>query len=173
MNASQVIVLCVAALDVALMLLFPPYNSVPAGRDVTVFDAFYFVFGANHARIKNWNLLSLELAWVLVNAVIAWVILIGHRPARALMSRRNATLALTCANLALILLVPPFEGYASAGRLTGMYFDGFYFAFGDKAGRHLYVPLLYLEVLLLLVNCGTLWLLFREPARAGGTPGDH
>jgi hypothetical protein len=169
MNGSQAIVLFVAALDIVLMLLFPPYNSIPAGRDVAVFDAFYFVFEANQTRVKNWNLLTIELCWVLANTTIAWLLLIRYRPGQALMSRRSATLAFTFANLALVLLFLPFEGYASAARLTGMYFDGFYFAFGDKAGRRLYVPLLYLEVLLLLINCGVLWLLFRDPAPASGT----
>ena len=161
-----------AALDIGLMLLFPPYNSIPAGRDVAVFDAFYFAFAGSQNRIVNWNLLTLELCWVLANAAIAWLLLIRYRPGQALMSRRSATLVFTSANLALLLLFPPFEGYASAARLAGMYFDGFYFAFGDKAGRHLYVPLLYLEVLLLLVNCGILWLLFRDPAATRGTS-DH
>ena len=172
MNGSQAIVLFVAALDIGLMLLFPPYNSTPAGRDVAVFDAFYFVFGANQTRVKNWNLLTLELSWVLANAAIAWLLLTRYRRGQALMSRRSAALGFTSANLALVLLFPPFEGYASAARLAGMYFDGFYFAFGDKAGRHLYVPLLYLEVLLLLVNCGMLWLMFRDPRPARGTA-DH
>lgn len=164
--------LFVAALDMGLMLLFPPYNSIPAGRDVAVFDAFYLAFGGSQNRIVDWNLLTLELCWVLSNATIACLLLIRYRPGQALMSRRSATLGFTFANLALVLLFPPFEGYASAARLTGMYFDGFYFVFGDKAGRRLYVPLLYLEVLLLLINCGILWLLFRDRAAIRGTS-DH
>lgn len=166
MNGSQTTVFFIAALDIALMLLFPPYNSMPAGRDAAVFDAFYFAFGESHNRVVNWNLLTLELCWVLANAAIAWLLLARYRPGQALMSRRSATLGFTLVNLAVLLFFPPFEGYASAARLMGMYFDGFYFAFGDKAGRRLYVPLLYLEVLLLLINCGILWLLFRDPAPA-------
>jgi hypothetical protein len=168
LNRSQLIIIFMAALDIGLMLLFPPYNSIPAGRDVAVFDAFYFAFGGSQNRIVNWNLLTLELCWVLTNAAIAWLLLRRYRPGQALINRRSATLGFTSANLAILLLFPPFEGYASAARLAGMYFDGFYFAFGDKAGRHLYVPLLYLEVLLLLVNCGILWLLFRDPPPARG-----
>ena len=167
MNGSQVIVLVAAVLDLAAMLLFPPFNSIPAGRDVAVFDAFYFAFDPNPNRLINRNLLVLELAWVLANAAIAWVLLLRHVPGRGLMGRRNATLVFGAVNLALLALFPPFEGYASAARLTGMYFDGFYFAFGDKSGRNLYVPLLYMEVLFLLINCSLLWLLFRDrPPRA-------
>ena len=167
MNYSQIIVLVAAALDLGLMLLFPPYNSISAGRDFAVFDAFYFAFDPNPNRLINKNLLTIEFAWVLANAAIAWLLLRRHVPGQGLMSRRNAILAFAAANLALLALFPPFEGYASAARLTGMYFDGFYFAFGDKSGRHLYVPLLYMEVLFLLINCSVLWLFFRDsPPRA-------
>ena len=61
-----------------------------------------------------------------------------------------------------ILLFPPFENYASMSRLSGTYFDGFYFVFGDKWQRRFYVPLLYIEILWALINSGVLWLLFQE-----------
>ena len=168
MNGSQIVVLVVAAFDLGLMLLFPPFNSIPAGRDVAVFDAFYFAFDPNPYRPINRTLLMLEFAWVLANAAIAWLLLLGHVPGQGLMSRRNTTLVFAGANLGVLVLFPPFESYASAARLTGMYFDGFYFAFGDKSGRNLYVPLLYMEVLFLLINCSILWLLFRDPAPRAG-----
>ena len=79
--------LFVAARDIGLMLLFPPYNSIPAGRDVAAFDAFHFAFGGSQNRIVNWNLLTLELCWVLANAAIVncgilWLMFRDPRPAR-------------------------------------------------------------------------------------------
>ena len=41
-------------------------------------------------------------------------------------------------------------------------FDGFYFLFGEHAQRALVTPILYLEVILVLVNGALLWLLFRR-----------
>ena len=66
-------------------------------------------------------------------------------------------------NLATVLLFPSFENHASTTRMSGTWFDGFYFAFGDKLLRRFYVPLLYIEVLWVLVNGAVLWLRFREP----------
>ena len=66
---------------------------------------------------------------------------------------------------AVVLLLPPFENYVSTTRISGTWFDGFYFALGDKLQRRFYVPLLYIEVLWVLINGAALWLLFREPPR--------
>ena len=46
--------------------------------------------------------------------------------------------------------------------MSGTWFDGFYFVFGDKWHRRFYVPLLYFEVLWVLINSALLWLLLRE-----------
>jgi hypothetical protein len=167
MNRSQLIVLAVAAFDLGLMLLFPPFDSISSGRTTATFDAFYFAFGQNYTRFINWNLLGIEFGWVIVNAAIGWLLLRNYRRGRGWMSRRNAVLVWTMANLLVILLFPPFENYASALVYSGTYFDGFYFAFGDKGSRHLYVPLLYMEVLWPLVNGAALWLLFRDRQPAG------
>ncbi len=66
------------------------------------------------------------------------------------------------ANLALVLLFPPFENYASTLRAVSTHFDCFYFVFGDKWQRHFYIPLLYMEVLWILINAGLMWLVLRE-----------
>jgi len=68
-------------------------------------------------------------------------------------------------NLALVLLFPPLENYASMTRVSGTWFDGFYFVFGDKWQRRFYLPLLYIEILWVLINGAVLWLLFRDPAQ--------
>lgn len=163
MNSSQATVLALAALNVALMLLFPPFDSLVIGRGVSTFDAFYFVFDRQYNKVVDSDLLFLELAWTMLNAGMAWLLLRNFDPRNAIMSRRTAVLLFAAANLLLVLLFPPFENYASAMRLAGTYFDGFHFVFGDKWQRRFYVPLLYFEVLWLLINSAVLWLLFRDP----------
>lgn len=164
MNPWQRSVVLVALGNVALMLLFPPHDSLGIWRGGSAtFDAFYFVLERHHNRFVNADLLFMELYWVLINAAVAWLLLRNHRPGESIMSARNATLAFAAANLVLVLLFPPFENYGSATRMSGTWFDGFYFAFGDKWRRRFYVPLLYIEVLWVFINAALLWLLLREP----------
>lgn len=164
MNSSQAAVLAVALANLVVMLLFPPYDSLSIARSVPSFDAFYFVLDRQYNRAINTDLLFLQVAWVLINASLAWLWLRNHDPANALLSRRQGVLVFVILNLALVLLFPPFENYASAARFSASHFDSFYFLFGDKWQRSIYVPLLYLEVLCILVNGALLWLLFRERA---------
>ena len=158
MNASRRTLLIIAAANIVLMLLFPPYDSIVIGRGAPSLDAFYFVFDRQYNKVVNTDLLFLQLIWVMLNALFAWLLLGG----KALITRRTGTLAFVVANLALILLFPPFENYASSSRFSGTYFDGFYFLFGDKWHRQIYVPLLYLEILWVFINGALLWLLFRD-----------
>jgi hypothetical protein len=164
MNSSQKTVLSVAAAGMLLMLLFPPYDSMSMGRGAATFDAYYFVFDRQYNKTINSDLLLLQLGWVLLNASLGWLLLKNYSPQSAMMSRRTAVLVFGAVNLAVLLLFPPFENYASSARFSGTYFDSFYFLFGDKWHRRIYLPLLYLEVLYVLVNVALLWLLFREPA---------
>lgn len=166
MNSSQKTVVIVAAIDLALILLFPPHDSLSLWRGGTpTLDGFYFIFDRqyNKQTQTNGDLLTLEMLWLFINAGFAWLLLQNTRPGEAIMSRRSAVIAFVIVNLALVLLFPPFENYASTTRMSGTWFDGFYFAFGDKLQRRYYVPLLYIEVLWVLINGAVLWLLFREP----------
>ena len=79
---------------------------------------------------------------------------------------RNGLLAGIAANIALILLFPPFENYPSTMRFSVTSFDGFYFYFGDKLQRNLYQPILFLEIFLVLINGALLWLLLPRQPRA-------
>lgn len=166
MNSSQATALIVAAAGLGLMLLFPPYDSMAIGRGAPTLDAYYFVFDRQYNKTINSDLLFLQLGWVMLNAATGWLLLRNYSPDTAIMTRRTAVILLGIANLALVLLFPPFENYASSARFSGTYFDSFYFLFGDKWQRHIYVPLLYLEVLYVLVNTALLWLLFRDPANS-------
>lgn len=168
MNPSQAIILSVTAANIALMLLFPPMDSIGLGRGgAQTLDAFYFVFDRHYGKVINSDLLLIELYWVLANAAVGWLLLRRYDPATAGWSRRTGVLAFVAINLLLILLFPPFENYASTSRLAGTHFDGFYFVFGDKWQRRFYVPLLYLEVLWVLINGAVLWLFFRDPPATG------
>jgi len=151
-----------AVANLALVLLFPPYDAIAIGRGVTAFDAFYFSLIPHASKTVDWNLLWLEICWILLNAAIAWALLRNYRRGQGLMSRRNATLVFVLVNLGLMFLFPPVQNYSSALTFSGSYFDGFYFAFGDKLDRHWYLPLLYLEVFWLLINGAALWLAFRD-----------
>jgi hypothetical protein len=163
MNHHQAIVLVVAAFNLALILLFPPYDSVALGRGgAQSFDAFYFAFDGHANRLLNSNLLLLELYWVLINASIGWLLLRGEPRPEPILSRRAAVTVMVAVNLVVVWLFPPFENYASTLRAGGTYFDGFYFLFGDKWQRRFFIPLLYMEVLWILINGAILWLLIRD-----------
>ncbi len=169
MNRLQAIVLGVAAGNIGLMLLFPPYDSIALGRGGTQsFDAFYFALDGRPDKLLNSDLLLLELYWVIANAALAWLLL-GRSAAEPLMRRRTAVLLIGAVNLALALLFPPFENYASTLLFSSSHFDGFYFLFGDKAQRRFYVPLLYLEIVWMLINTAVMWLALRE--RDAARPG--
>lgn len=164
MNSSQTTIVIVAAISLALMMLFPPHDSLSLWRGGTpTLDGFYFVFDRHYNKQTNGDLLTLEILWLFINAAFAWLLLQNYRPGEGIMSRRAAAIVFVVVNLAVVLLFPPFENYASTTRMSGTWFDGFYFAFGDKLQRRFYVPLLYIEVLWVLINGAVLWLLFREP----------
>ena len=166
MNRSQTTVLILVSVNVVLMLLFPPYDSIVIGRGTPTFDAFYFVLDRQYNKVVNTDLLFLELGWILLNGSFGWLMLKSHVSTSAIMSRRTAIIWLAVVNLVLIVLFPPFENYTSSSRFSGTYFDSFYFLFGDKWQRHIYVPLLYLEVMVVLINAGLLWLMFRDLPQA-------
>jgi hypothetical protein len=169
MNRHQVILLAVTAANAVLILLFPPFDALVIGRGISTFDAFYFVFDKHANKVVNTDLLLMIIGWLALNAA-AGFLLLKENSGRMAMSRRNAVLVFGAVNLALILLFPPFENYASMNRLSGTYFDGFYFVFGDKWQRRFFVPLLYLEILWVLVNTSVLWLAFRPGAEEQQKP---
>jgi len=164
MNSLQRTVAIVAAINLALMLLFPPQDSLSLWRGgIPTLDGFYFIFDRHFNKQTNGDLLTLEILWLFINAALAWLFLQSHRPGEGIMSARAGAVVFVVLNLALVLLFPPFENYASTTRMSGTWFDGFYFAFGDKMHRRFYLPLLYIEVLWVLINGAVMWLLFREP----------
>jgi len=72
-NKFQLTVLIAAMANLALLLLFPPFDSQPLGRiGPANFDAFYPVFDWPARGTLNSGLLYLEIFSVLVSAALAW-----------------------------------------------------------------------------------------------------
>ena len=168
MNRQQAISLWVAAANLVLVLAFPPYDYLSLAHGyVPTFGGFHFVGSAPPNSLLNHNFLALEEIVILINAGIAWLLLRGETPdTRRRISRgQRAVLCLMAINLVLILLFPPFEYYYAISKAALPSFDGFYFVFGDNAQRQIVATLLYIEVALVLINGGLLWLLFAPKPR--------
>jgi hypothetical protein len=175
MNKFQLTVLIAALANLVLVLLFPPYNSLPLGRTGPgSFDAFYPAFAAPANGTVNTGLLYLELFPVFANAVAAWLLLQDTRqePYRPRMRWQSALQWLVIANLVLILAFPPFETQPLAARIGDRAFEGFKFALSGNVQSGIFLPLLYLELLLLALNATSLWLAFGLVARDGAAEQD-
>jgi len=162
MNKFQVTVLIAALANLALMLIFPPFNSQSMLRaGPASFDAFYPVFDVPVSATLNSGLLYLEVFFVLVNAVLAWLLLQGapEQPSRPRVRWQNVLQWLVIANLLLILLFPPFETQPDRA------FEGFRFALGGSVQRGIFLPFLFLELFLLALDAAALWLAFGLVAR--------
>jgi hypothetical protein len=167
MNKAQRIALVVAVANLALLLIFPPYDYISLQRgNIPTFDGFHFVFGSIESRVVNANFLALEIIVILINACIAMLLL--RNPALRLRRspggnrQQRALLALVAINLVLVLLFPPFEFFAAISKAALPTFEGFYFVFGDNSQRQLVTPILYIEVGLVIINGGLLWLLLKD-----------
>jgi hypothetical protein len=167
MNNAQRIALFVAVANLALFLLFPPYDYVSLQRGgIPTFDGFYFAFGHHQNRVVNANFLALEVIVVVINAFIA-LLLLRDPPLRQLRRpggnrKQRIVLGLLAINLVLVLLFPPFEFFGAITKAALPTFEGFYFVFADNSQRQLVVPILYIEVVLVIINGALLWLLFKD-----------
>jgi len=165
MNRNQWIALAVAAANLALVLLFPPFDFVSLQRgNIPTFSGFHFAFDNASNHVVNQNFLTLEAFVVLINACIAWLLL-RAQPARAMGSISRAQRGLLWvigANLVIVLLFPPFENYASITKAALPTFEGFYFVFGDNSQRQIVSAILYIEIALLLINGALLWLFLKD-----------
>ena len=162
MNKFQLTVLIAALANLALLLLFPPFNSQSLWRaGPPSFDAFYPAFDAPVNATLNSGLLYLEIFFVLINAVLAWLLLQGapEQPSRPRVRWQTVLQWLIVANLLLILLFPPFETQPDRA------FEGFRFALSGSVQRGIFLPFLFLELFLLALDAAALWLAFGLVAR--------
>jgi len=167
-------VLIAAMANLALLLLFPPFDSQPLGRiGPANFDAFYPVFDWPARGTLNSGLLYLEILPVLINAALAWLLLQGtpRQPSRPRIRWQSVLQWLVIADLLLILMFPPFETLPLAARMGERAFEGFRFVLSGSIQRGVFLPLLFLELLMLAVNATALWLAFGFVAREGETTG--
>jgi hypothetical protein len=162
-NNFQLTVLIAALANLALLLLFPPFDSQPLGLSGSAtFDAFYPVFDWPVKGTINSGLLYLEVFAVLFNATLAWLLLQGtpRRPAVPRFRWQIVLQWLVVADLLLLLLFPPFETRPLEARLGERAFEGFAFVLSGSVQRGIFVPLLFMEILLLALNATALWLAF-------------
>lgn len=164
MNRYQRVAFTIAAVNLLLILLFPPfdYNSIAIAFP-PAFAGFYFAFSPPvHGQINS-TLLMLELMVVLVNAGIAWLLLRDRAPAaeKPKLSLQNAVLIATGVNLILMLLFPPFTTVYTVTNPVPT-FEGFYFVFNQDPSHAISTGILYIEVAFILVNGGLFWLSFKE-----------
>jgi len=166
MNRKQKIALWVGVANLAVILLFPPFDSFPfTDTKALIFAGFQFVFARGSNEVINGNVLFLEIVVLLVNVGVAWLLLRDVKHAlgtRRHFNYQNAILLVVAANLTVILLFPPFEHVnAITGALLPT-FQGFYFIFSAGPMLTIVTPILYLEVIFVLFNGAVLWLLFRK-----------
>ena len=74
-NWRQRSVLLLVAINLVLMLLFPPfeYYSAITKAALPTFEGFYFVFGDNSQRQLVTPILYIEVALVLINGALLWL----------------------------------------------------------------------------------------------------
>ncbi len=173
MNQHQAIALAVAAANIVLIILFPPFDAYSISKaQIPVFAGFYFYPGRSDYMIVNSSLLFIELFVVLINAGIAWLLL---RTKKVVVtphgiSLQNATLLVVAVNLVVIVLFPPFESVFALTQASLPTFEGFYFVFARQANHVIVSTILYIEVFFVLINGAIFWLIFRDKGRAAPTP---
>jgi hypothetical protein len=173
MNRNQAIMLAVVGINIALILLFPPFDIYSIATSTTpVFGGFNSIFNRNQYMIINSGVLYLELFVVLINACIAWLLLqTGKTMAkRRRIGLQNMTLIMVAVNLVLVILFPPFESVFTLSKAAIPNFEGFYFIFVRHPNHVIVTSILYLEVFLILINGALFWLIFREKKSENLTP---
>ena len=173
MNRNQALVLAIAAANVIIILLFPPFDVYSiAASQLPVFGGFDFYFRRDQYMVVNTSMLVLELFVVLINTGIA-ILLLGTKPpavAQRRISLQNAALLAVGVNLVVIVLFPPFESVFALTKATLPTFEGFYFIFARQPNHVIVTTILYLEVVFVLVNGALFWLIFRDKKPTALTP---
>lgn len=84
-NRKQRVVLALVAINLILVLLFPPfeYFSAVTKAALPTFEGFYFVFGHNEMRQIVTSILYIEVALVLINGAMLWLLFKDKTPEEA------------------------------------------------------------------------------------------
>jgi len=166
MNRKQKIALWLGLINLAVILLFPPFDSFSfIDTKAFIFAGFKFVFSHSDNEVINSDVLFLEIVVLLVNVGVAWLLLrdTGHiTGTKRRFNYQNAILLVVAVNLTVIMLFPPFEYFYAITSALLPTFQGFYFIFSAGPMLTIVTPMLYLEVVFVLFNGAVLWLLFRQ-----------
>lgn len=166
MDRKEKIALWLGLANLAVILLFPPFDSFSfTDTNALIFAGFKFVFSRGSNEAINGNVLFLEIVVLLVNVGIAWLL---SREARHTFGvkrhfiYRNAILLAVAANLTIILLFPPFEYFNAIALAPLPIFQGFHFVFSAGPMFTVVKLILYLEVVFVLLNGAVMWLIFQK-----------
>lgn len=162
---AKKIILVLALINLVVLILFPPFDDQSVmNRNTAIFYGFTFILNTSERLIINQSLLTLELIVWGINVGIAWLLTNPgkHRSATFKGRLRSGSLWFVAINLVVVLLFPPFEFISHMSQALLPTFEGFYFLFSHPPYRTIVTPVLYLEVMLVLVNGGILWLWSKE-----------
>ena len=165
MGQAQKVVLALTAFNLLLILIFPPFDDYSVtNNDIAIFGGFRFFLSTTPNAVVNTSFLFLEIAVIIINAAIFWLISLESKRKRASVpfNYRTATLFLVAANLTIVVLFPPFEYISNMTHATIPSFEGFYFLFSSPPSRVIVTPILWLEFIFVLINGALLLLAFRE-----------
>ena len=163
MNKYQRLVIVAGLMNILIILLFPPFASHSLAKGILPnFDGFYPLFSQLEKKPIFTTLLSLELMFVGINILAAWIALQRNNSSQDFpdFSFKKAIVWFTAANLLVLFTFPPFEPYQTLLRFDAGGFDSFYFIFGRRSQPPIFWPLLYLECLLVMINALGFILLF-------------
>jgi hypothetical protein len=81
-NRRQRIILALTAVNLVLVLLFPPfeYFSAITKAALPTFEGFYFLFGDNSQRQMVTAILYIEVALVVINGALLWLLFKDKTP---------------------------------------------------------------------------------------------
>ena len=166
MNLKQKIALGLGAFNLAVVWLFPPFDSFSfTDTEALIFAGFHFRFARAANEVINSDMLFLEIVVLLANIGIAWLLLRDVKNSTGVKERfnyQNAILLVMAANLIVIILFPPFQLFYAVTSALLPTFQGFYFIFMAGPMLTIVTPILYLEVVFVLFNGSVLWLLFNR-----------
>lgn len=81
-NKRQRAILALVAINLVLILLFPPFEFFSSITKATLptFEGFYFVFGDNTKRQLVTSILYIEVALVIINGALLWMLFRDKTP---------------------------------------------------------------------------------------------
>jgi hypothetical protein len=164
MTRKQKVLLLLSAFNLLVVFLFPPFDDYSmSSNGAGTFAGFYFAFhGAHNLRINS-SFLYLEIAVVLINLAVLWLLTLeDQRRKRKKFNFRKIAMLLIVINLIGVVLFPPFEYVGNMTNAMIPTFEGFYFIFTHPPYRVIVMPVLYLEVFFILINGGLMLLAFKE-----------